>query len=94
MQLRPQVKPPLGVIFDCDLGNSIDDALAMALLYGFDGKNEARAVSMSISKPNLKAAAFCDAIGRFYAGEVSVYNPEGRSHPLLSHKYFRILINR
>jgi inosine-uridine nucleoside N-ribohydrolase len=84
MQLpRQQVKPPLGVIFDCDLGNSIDDALALALLYGFDGKNEARAVAVSVSKPNLKAAAFCDAIGRFYAGEVSgAFNAAGRTLPV------------
>ncbi|HYI96426.1 MAG TPA: nucleoside hydrolase [Bryobacteraceae bacterium] len=83
MQLRPQVKPPLGVIFDCDLGNSIDDALALALLYGFDGKNEARAVAVSVTKPNLKAAAFCDAIGRFYAGEVSgAFGAGGRTLPV------------
>lgn len=64
-------KPPAGIIFDCDLGNSIDGALAMALMYGLDGKNEARVVSVSISNPNLKAAALAEAIGRFYAGAVS-----------------------
>jgi inosine-uridine nucleoside N-ribohydrolase len=71
MQFPGQGKPPVGIIFDSDMGNSIDDALALALLYGFDGKNEARVVSVSVSKSNLKAAAFCEAIGRFYAGPVS-----------------------
>src|SRR6266849_4896998 len=71
MQFPGQGKPPVGFIFDSDMGNSIDDALALALLYGFDGKNEARVVSVSVSKSNLKAAAFCDAIGHFYAGPVS-----------------------
>lgn len=60
----------LGVIFDCDMSTP-DDALAMALLYGFDGKNEARVVSMSVSRYSLEAAAFCEVIGRFYAGAVS-----------------------
>jgi inosine-uridine nucleoside N-ribohydrolase len=83
MQFPGLGKPPLGVIFDCDLGNAIDDALALALLYGLDGKNEARAVAMSVSKPNLKAAAFCEAIGRFYAGEVSgAFNAIGRTLPV------------
>lgn len=68
MQDQPQDKQPVGIIFDCGLGNSIDEALALALLYGFEGKNQARVLALSVSKPNLKAAAFCEAIGRFYAG--------------------------
>jgi hypothetical protein len=68
MQFPGQGKPPVGVVFDSDLGNTIDDVLALALLYGLDGKNEARVVGLSISKSNLKAAAFCDAVARFYSG--------------------------
>ncbi|MGH9962227.1 MAG: nucleoside hydrolase, partial [Pyrinomonadaceae bacterium] len=71
MQFPRQEKPPVGIVFDCDMGNRIDDALALALLYGFDGKNEARVVSVSVSKSNLQAAAFCEVVGRFYAGAVS-----------------------
>jgi inosine-uridine nucleoside N-ribohydrolase len=83
MQFPPQGKPPVGVIFDTDLGNSIDDALALALLYGLDGKNEARVVSVSISKPNLKAAALAEVIGRFYAGAVSgAFGAVGRTLPI------------
>lgn len=63
-----QGKPPAGTVFDCDMGNSIDDALALAMLYGFQGKNETRVLSVSVTKPNLKAAAFCDAVNRFYMG--------------------------
>ena len=59
MQFPEQGKPPVGIIFDSDFGNRIDDTLALALLYGFDGKREARVVSVSITKSNLKAAAFC-----------------------------------
>jgi inosine-uridine nucleoside N-ribohydrolase len=59
--------PPVGVVFDCDIGNGIDDVLALAVLYGLDTKNETRVVSVSVSKGTLKAAALCDAIVRFYA---------------------------
>jgi inosine-uridine nucleoside N-ribohydrolase len=65
------------------MGNSIDDALALALLYGLDGKSEARVVSVSVSKSNLKAAAFCEAAGRFYAGAVSgAFSAFGRTLPV------------
>jgi inosine-uridine nucleoside N-ribohydrolase len=41
--------------------------LALALLFGLEGKNEARAVSLSTTTTNLQAAAFCAALRRFYA---------------------------
>ncbi|MCC7235984.1 MAG: nucleoside hydrolase [Bryobacterales bacterium] len=68
MQLGPRAKPPVGVIFDCDMGNSADDAVALAVLYGLDGLDECRVIAVSTSKPNLKSAAMCEVIERFYAG--------------------------
>ncbi|MGH9627008.1 MAG: nucleoside hydrolase [Bryobacteraceae bacterium] len=65
MQSSRREKPPLGVVFDSDMG-SIDDALALGLLYGFDGKGEARVAAVSLTRSNLSAAAFCEAVGRFY----------------------------
>ncbi len=64
-----QGKPPVGVVFDCDMGNGIDDALALAMLYGLQGKNTIRVISVSVNKPNLKSAEFCDVLTRFYLGE-------------------------
>lgn len=78
-----QEKQQVGVIIDSGLGDSIDEALALALLYGFDGKNEARVVALSVSKPNLKSAALCEAIGRFYAGAASgAFGAVGRTLPV------------
>ena len=69
MQGRGRAIPPVGIVFDCDMGNDIDDALALAMLHGFAGKNEAEArlISVSVTKSNLQAAAFCDALALFYA---------------------------
>ncbi len=67
-QFPGQGKPPVGIVFDSDLGNGIDDALALAMLYGFEGKNEARLISTSTTKSTVRAAAFCDALAKFYAG--------------------------
>jgi len=56
-----------GIVFDSDMGRNIDAALALAMLYSLGGKGHAIAVGVSSS--NLQAAAFCDAVGRFYAGD-------------------------
>jgi hypothetical protein len=61
-------KPPVGVVFDCDMGN-IGGALALAMLFGFQGKNESRVISVSIARSSLPAAAFTEAITRFYLGD-------------------------
>jgi inosine-uridine nucleoside N-ribohydrolase len=68
MQFPGEGKPPLGIAFDSDMGNSVDDVLALALLQGFDAKKppEARLISVSVTKSNLKAAGFCEAVDRFY----------------------------
>ena len=68
MQFPGQGKPAVGIVFDSDLGNGVDAALALALLYGLEGKGEARLVSNSTSRSNLKSAAFADVLARFYAG--------------------------
>jgi hypothetical protein len=68
MQFPSQGKPPIGIVFDSDLGDGVDGALALALIYGLQGKNEARLISNSTTKSSLKSAAFGDALARFFAG--------------------------
>lgn len=67
MQLSETEKPPVGVLFDAGIGNGIDNILALALLYGLEGREEARVASLSVSNSSLRAAAFCDGVRRFYA---------------------------
>ena len=69
MQFQSQGKPSVGIVFDADLGNTIDDALALAMLFGFQGKNESRVLSVSTTKSSLNAAIFADVLVRFYTGE-------------------------
>jgi len=64
-----QTKPPVGVVFDADFGNRIEDALALASLYGLQGKNESRVISVSSSRPGLNSALFADTLVRFYTGD-------------------------
>ena len=78
MQVDSQPKPPVGIILDCDLGDSIDDTLALAFLHGLARQEnpECRLVSISITKSNLQSAAFAEATDRFYADQVNRDIPE------------------
>ncbi len=83
MQFPGAGKPPVGVIFDADTGAGIDQALALALLYGLDGKNECRVAALTSSNPALESAQYMDAVGRFYAGAVSAaFAAVGRQLPV------------
>src|SRR5260370_3961428 len=75
MQFQPQGKPSPGIVFDADIGNTIDDALALAMLCGFQGKNESRVLSVSTTKSSLAAAIFADVLVRFYTGEPGPFAP-------------------
>lgn len=66
MQFPGTAKPPVGIVFDSAM-DRIDDALALAMLHGFDGQDQARIAAICVSNADLKAAQFCDAMARFYA---------------------------
>jgi Inosine-uridine preferring nucleoside hydrolase len=82
-QFFGQGKPPLGVVFDSDMGSGIDDALALAMLFGFEGKNESRVISISVANSNLQAAAFCDAVARFYSEPPDGTSPGAFARPAM-----------
>jgi mono/diheme cytochrome c family protein len=69
MQLQQQQKPPVAVIFDSSLDESIDQVLALALLFGLEGKRRIRVASVSVSRSNLNTAAFLDLVCRFFRGD-------------------------
>src|SRR5258707_12680994 len=64
-----QGKPSVGIVYDADLGNTIDDAVALASLYGFQGKGESRVIAVSTTKTSLNAAIFADVLVRVYTGD-------------------------
>ncbi len=58
-------KQAIGVIYNTSMDRP-DAALALAELYGFEGKREARMGSVCVVGAGLNAAIFCDMVGRFY----------------------------
>lgn len=56
---------PVDVILDTDIGNDIDDALALALLHALESRGECRLLAVTITKDHPLAAAFTDAVNGF-----------------------------
>jgi inosine-uridine nucleoside N-ribohydrolase len=60
---------PVPIIFDTDMGNDIDDALALAVLHALESRGEARLLAVTITKDNRWAAPFIDLVNTFYGRE-------------------------
>ncbi len=64
---------PLRVIFDTDLGNDVDDALALAMLHALQSRGECQLLAVTVTKDSPYAMALVDAINTFYGrGEIPI----------------------
>jgi len=57
---------PVPLIFDTDMGNDVDDALALAMLHAFESRGECRLIAVTITKDNPWSAAYVDLVNTFY----------------------------
>src|SRR5947199_10586115 len=57
---------PTPVIFDTDMGNDVDDALALAMLHALESRGECRLIAVTITKDNLWSAVYVDLVNTFY----------------------------
>ena len=65
--------PPVPLIFDTDLGNDCDDALALAMVHAFESRGECELLAVTLTKGHPDAAACADAINTFYGrGDVPI----------------------
>ena len=64
--LLVEAAPPVRVIFDTDIGNDIDDALAFAMLHAFESRGEAKLLAVTITKDNRYAPVYADLVNHFY----------------------------
>jgi inosine-uridine nucleoside N-ribohydrolase len=58
--------PPPHVIFDTDIGNDIDDALALAMLHAMESRGECKLIGVTITKDHPNAAKYVDIVNTFY----------------------------
>src|SRR5271168_4509217 len=57
---------PLHVIFDTDMGNDVDDALALAMLHAFANRGEVKLLAVTVSKDNPWAAEYVRLVDEYY----------------------------
>lgn len=61
------------LIFDTDIGNDVDDVLALGMIHNLERRGACTLLAVTITKSNPKAAAFVDAVNTFYGrGDVPI----------------------
>jgi inosine-uridine nucleoside N-ribohydrolase len=70
---EPAAMKPVKLIFDTDMGNDIDDALALGVIHALQSRGECQLLAVTVSKDNEFAGPFCDLVNTFYGrGEIPV----------------------
>ncbi len=54
------------IIFDTDMGNDVDDALALAMLHTLSDRGECRLIGVTLTNANPAAVPFIRLVNRFY----------------------------
>ena len=57
---------PVRLIFDTDIGNDVDDVLALGMIHSLQSRGHCKLLAVTVTKDNPKAAAFADAVNTFY----------------------------
>lgn len=57
---------PVRLIYDTDMGNDIDDALALGVIHGLVSRGECDLLAVTVSKDNPHAARYCNLVNTFY----------------------------
>ena len=57
---------PVKLIFDTDMGNDVDDALALAILHAGIARGECDLLAVTVTKSNLAAAQYVQMINAWY----------------------------
>ena len=64
---------PVPLIFDTDIGNDVDDVLALGMIHALQSRGECELLAVTITKDNELAAPFTDAVNTFYGrGEIPI----------------------
>lgn len=62
----PLSAQPVRLIYDTDMGNDVDDALALAMIHALESRGEAELLAVTVTKDNPWAAPYVDAVNTFY----------------------------
>jgi purine nucleosidase len=63
----PPARPePVPVIFDTDIGNDVDDVLALAMLHSLQSRAECELLAVTVTIPDPQAGPFVSSLNTFY----------------------------
>ncbi|MCF7788151.1 MAG: nucleoside hydrolase [Prosthecobacter sp.] len=57
---------PVKLIFDTDMGNDVDDLMALAMIHNLQKRGACELLAVTITKDHSQAAAFVDAVNTLY----------------------------
>ncbi len=57
---------PVPLIFDTDIGNDVDDVLALGVIHALESRGQCKLLAVTITKDNALAAQFVSAVNTFY----------------------------
>lgn len=64
---------PVPIIFDTDIGNDVDDVLALGMIHALEARGDCKLLAVTITKDNPLAASFTDAVNTFYGkGDIPI----------------------
>ena len=64
---------PVRLIFDTDIGNDVDDALALGVIHALQSRGQCQLLAVTITKDHPWAAELVDAINTFYGrGDIPI----------------------
>lgn len=64
---------PLPLIFDTDIGNDVDDVIALAMIHALESRGECKLLAVTITKDQEDCAPLADAVNTFYhRGDVPI----------------------
>ncbi|MDO4571180.1 MAG: nucleoside hydrolase [Planctomycetia bacterium] len=66
LDVRDTPSTPVKIIFDTDMGNDVDDALALAILHNMVDRQKCELLAITLTKCSLKAAQYCKAFNTLY----------------------------
>ena len=69
---------PVRIVFDTDMGNDVDDAMALAMVHALESRGECQLLAVTLTKDNLHAARFVDLLNTFHGrGNVPIGMVDG-----------------
>jgi len=84
--------PPVPLVFDTDMGNDIDDALALGLIHALQTHGRCKLLAVTLTKDNRYAAPYVDLVNTFYGrGDIPVGVVHGGRTPD-DGKYLRAIV--